>query len=250
MGQPGPVNEYQKSFNIICDFDGTITPMDSTDLILSRFALPQWEDIEQQWVSGLISSRECMYRQVGLLRVDKKSLDNLIDEIPLTPGFEEFIVFTGSLGLKPHIISDGLDYVIRRVLSHHQIQNIQITANRLAFTDDGFSLAFPHGRSDCGSGVCKCAAAADRAGLTLLIGDGRSDLCLAGRADLVLARRGLVLEKHFLEKNRTCVSYDNFFDIIDFFEKNLCQPNFSGFSQYYNPAGRISPFAETLEIKS
>lgn len=249
MDRPGPSNECLNSFNIICDFDGTITPVDSTDLILSHFALPQWEDIEQQWVSGLISSRECMHRQVGLLRVDKKSLDNLIDEIPLIPGFEEFIIFTDSLGFKPRIISDGLDYVIRRVLSNHQIQNIQITANRLVFTGDGFDLEFPHSRPDCGSGVCKCAAAADRAGLTLLIGDGRSDLCLAGWAYLVLARREMVLEKHCLEKNRTCVSYDNFFDIINFFEKSLCHPHFSGFSQYNNPAGRISPFAETLEIK-
>jgi Uncharacterized conserved protein, possibly involved in methylthioadenosine recycling len=31
-------------YNIICDFDGTIAEADTTDLILSRLALPQWEE--------------------------------------------------------------------------------------------------------------------------------------------------------------------------------------------------------------
>lgn len=249
MGQTGPGNGYLGSFNIICDFDGTITPTDSVDLILSRFALPQWEEVERQWASGLISSRECMYRQVRLLRTDKKSLDALIDEIPLTPGFQEFIAFAGRLGLRLRVVSDGLDYVIGRVLASHQIWNIQVTANRLLFTEDGLGLEFPYGRSDCGSGVCKCAVAADAAGLTVLIGDGRSDLCLAGQADFVFARRGLFLERHCREQRRPHLAYDNFYDIMEFFEKNLYQPRFAGFSQYRNPAGRPSPLAEALEIK-
>jgi len=252
MGRPGPVDGYRNKVNIICDFDGSISPVDSTDLILSRFARPQWAEVEQQWVDGLISSRECMYQQVGLLRTDQRSLDALIDEIPLTPGFEEFINFAGHrFGLRPRIVSDGLDYVIGRVLAAHGIRDLKITANRLLFTEDGFDLEFPYGRSDCGSGVCKCAVASEApgglcsAGPTILIGDGRSDLCLADRADFVFARRGLILERHCREQNRPYAPYDSFFDIMNFFEKNVCPLPLAGFSQ----AGRPAPFTAALEIK-
>jgi 2-hydroxy-3-keto-5-methylthiopentenyl-1-phosphate phosphatase len=46
-----------------------------------------------------------------------------------------------------------------------------------------------------GSGTCKCAVAQRLAvtagGPVVLIGDGRSDMCLAGRADYVFAKGSL-----------------------------------------------------------
>lgn len=247
MGRPGPFDGYRQAINIICDFDGTISPLDTTDLILSRFALPQWEEVERQWVSGLISSRECMYRQVGLLKTDKRSLDALIDEIPLTPGFEDFMAWAGELGLRPRIISDGLDYVIGRVLAAHGLRDIQVWANRLLITERGFGLEFPHGRSDCGSGVCKCAVAAESAGPIILIGDGRSDLCLADQADFVFARSGLQLERYCREKKRPHASYGSFHDVMTFFEKRVRRSDLAGFRQI---AGRASvALAAAPEIK-
>lgn len=218
---------YSSPFNLICDFDGTISSVDSTDLILSRFAPSQWEDVERQWESGRISSRECMFRQVGMLKMTRESLNSALDEIPLTPGFAEFVAFAENYGLKPRIVSDGLDYAIKRILAAHQLKNIPIVANHLVFTEQGLKLEFPYSRSTCGSGVCKCAVA-EAPGLMVLIGDGRSDLCLADRADFVLARRGHLLEKHCLANGRPFASYQNFFDIIDFFEKILDQPRLGG----------------------
>lgn len=223
MNESGSGYTDRSPFNIICDFDGTITPLDTTDLILSQFAPPQWEEVEHEWVSGRISSRECMYRQVGMLTVTPEALNRLLDEIPLTPGFEAFVAFTETCGLKPHIVSDGLDYVIRRIMAARRLQDVPVTANRLKFTAGGLKLEFPHSRTTCGSGVCKCAAA-EAPGLMILIGDGRSDLCLADRADFVLARRGQLLEKHCLATGRSFFGYHNFYDIIDFFEKILDRP--------------------------
>ncbi|MDR1084041.1 MAG: MtnX-like HAD-IB family phosphatase [Deltaproteobacteria bacterium] len=214
------------SCSITCDFDGTVTPADTTDLILARFALPQWEEVEAQWVSGQISSRECMHRQVGLLRADEKSLNALIDEIPLTDGFEKFMLFAEKHDLRPRIVSDGLDYVIRRVLSNHGFSEIPVIANRLMLTGDGFDLEFPHSSSACGSGVCKCAAVAAESGRrTILIGDGRSDICLSDQTDLVMARQGMPLESHCREKGRPYKSFSNFFDIITLFEDGLTEPS-------------------------
>lgn len=242
-------HKRQDSFEVLCDFDGTVTLVDTTDLILSRFAAPQWEEVERQWVSGLISSRECMYRQVKMMSADIESLNNLIDTIPITPGFEEFVSFGEKFQIRPRIVSDGLDYVIKRVLASRQILNIELTANRLLLSDDGFELEFPYSRSYCGSGVCKCSVAGAAAkGVMILIGDGRSDLCLAGQADFVFARRGQVLEEYCREKKRPYAVYDDFFDIMAFFDKNFSQPHLADFSRYNNPAGPIPSYAGQLEI--
>jgi len=230
-------NNYYGSLNIICDFDGTITPVDCTDMILSRFAMPQWEEVEAQWVAGQITARECMSRQICMLRTDSQSLNHFLDTIPLTKGFEEFVAFVEKCGVGLRIVSDGLDYVIRRVLDNHGLHNIPFTANHLKFNNRGFELEFPHSRPNCTSGVCKCAVAANGRGKTVLIGDGQSDHCLASKAELVLAKHGQSLERHCRENGLPYASYNTFYDVINFFEKNLNQLNFNGFNQNLSQFG-------------
>ena len=76
--------------SVICDFDGTITLKDSTDLLLRRFAGPAWLDIEKEWLAGQIGSRECLERQLQLARADEEDLTILLEEIPLDPAFPAF----------------------------------------------------------------------------------------------------------------------------------------------------------------
>jgi 2-hydroxy-3-keto-5-methylthiopentenyl-1-phosphate phosphatase len=57
--------------------------------------------------------------------------------------------------------------------------------------DDRWRLAFPHARDDCRSaaGNCKCVPLADDSEtISILLGDGRSDICAAESANLVLAK--------------------------------------------------------------
>ena len=55
-------------WHIVCDFDGTVTRTDAVDNILERFADPSWEAIEDEWLSGKIGSRECLGRQLALVK--------------------------------------------------------------------------------------------------------------------------------------------------------------------------------------
>ncbi|HML34761.1 MULTISPECIES: MtnX-like HAD-IB family phosphatase [Sporomusa] len=201
------------SFSIICDFDNTITSMDTTDALLSRFASPEWEEIERQWVAGHITARECMAQQIGMLDLNLADLHNFLDKISLAKGFKEFIAFVRRQKIDLTVVSDGLDYVIRHVLARHGLQDIPIIANQLRIIESGYELAFPHSRENCGSGVCKCAAAASQSPV-ILIGDGCSDFCLASRAALVLAKRGLSLEAYCRENSLNYLPYDDFYKII------------------------------------
>lgn len=200
----------------MCDFDGTVVPLDVTDALLDAFAAPEWEKLERQWVEGQITAHQCMEQQIHLLQVSKTELDHFLDRIPLTPGLTEFVQWCQGCNLPFHVVSDGLDYAIRRILHNHGLGHIPVVANRLCFDAGGYHLEFPYGRQDCPSGVCKCACAADMAGKegsVLLIGDGLSDCCVAAQVDFVLAKTGQTLHRHCQEEKILHRTYDTFYDV-------------------------------------
>lgn len=189
-----------ETWRIVCDFDGTIALNDVTDVLLERFALPEWQAIEAEWKAGRIGSRECMARQVDLLRAEPAALDALLDDIAIDPGFPAFVAQARHLGCELLVVSDGLDYAIRRVLGRHRLGHLPIMANRLELIGgDRWRLAFPHATDSCakGSGTCKCRIAkaeieGPRQPLRLLVGDGASDFCCATSVHMVFAKDKLL----------------------------------------------------------
>ena len=179
------------------DFDGTIMQCDTTDFLLERFALPEWRSVEEAWAAGRIGSRECMARQVELLRVTPAELEAAVDTLQIDPGFEAFLDTCRAHRVGVVVVSDGLDAVIKSVLLKHRI-DVAYFANRLVSTGrDRWRLEFPHAKPDCAvqAGHCKCARTGAFPGATsIVVGDGRSDFCIAGQADLVLAKSKLLEE--------------------------------------------------------
>lgn len=180
---------------VLVDFDGTIVRQDATDLILERFALPQWRDVESEWVAGRIGSRECLARQIDLVRATEEQLDGLIREIEIDPAFSAFTQVCRDLGYSVVVGSDGLDRVITKTLDRAGI-DLPFVSNRLVQTGaDRWRVEFPNYRGTCevASGTCKCAIASPASALTVLVGDGRSDFCAAAQAKWVLAKGTLAL---------------------------------------------------------
>ena len=182
---------------IYCDFDGTVTTTDVTDLLLEAFADPSWREIEAQWQSGLIGSAICMARQVALMRCGRGALDSLLDSVSIDPGFPFLVAFCRSIGASLTIVSDGLEYAIERILGRAGFAELPIIANRLLFlSEERYAMVSPHASPVClsAAGTCKCAEVGRTCGNypTILIGDGRSDFCVAGRVDFVLAKDALV----------------------------------------------------------
>ncbi len=183
--------------HVYVDFDGTIMQCDTTDFLFERFALPQWRTVEEEWAAGRIGSRECMARQVELLRATPDQIDDAVAALEIDPGFAGFLALLKRLGISATVVSDGLDLVIEATLRRHGIR-VPYFANRIVWQGgDRWRLEFPHARPTCaaGSGHCKCARTEAHAEkLVIVIGDGRSDFCIAGRADLVLAKAKLIEE--------------------------------------------------------
>jgi len=182
--------------HVFCDFDGTVSTVDTTDRVLSRLALSAWEDLEADWLAGRMDAAACMRGQIALVQGADADLDSVLDEIELDPGFTDFAAWCASSGVPLTIVSDGVDYFIRRILARRGLGGLPIVANRLAGRTGERRLEQPHRREGCaaGSGVCKCdvatgSAVPDR--LMVYVGDGRSDFCVSQRADLLFAKDAL-----------------------------------------------------------
>ncbi|WP_062388059.1 MtnX-like HAD-IB family phosphatase [Pseudomonas abietaniphila] len=187
-------------WHIVCDFDGTITPTDVIDNILERFADSSWTDIEDEWLSGHIGSRECLSRQLALVRAYPAQLLAYFDSVQIDPHFPAFVEHALTLGATMDIVSDGLEQGIARILSRHQLPLLPIIANGLRQVDrDRWRIVFPHASDACraASGNCKCKSTS-HAKRVLVIGDGKSDMCVASTADFVFAKGTLAehCERH------------------------------------------------------
>lgn len=186
------------SWSILCDFDGTVTLDDVVDGLLQQFGLAGWQALEDDWRAGIIGSRECMQRQVALLDVSPGELDHYLDTVQIDPDFGEFVAAARRRGYSLSIVSDGIDYVIQRILQRHQLSDVSVSANRLlpASVPRRWQLESPFEVADCPGGTCKCAlvhkARAQASRRVLLIGDGRSDFCASAVADLVFAKAQLI----------------------------------------------------------
>jgi 2-hydroxy-3-keto-5-methylthiopentenyl-1-phosphate phosphatase len=179
--------------DITIDFDGTVTLGDTTDRMLDRFADPEWREVEAEWVAGRIGSRECLARQAALISASPGEIDAMLDIVETDLSFPRFIAQAHAMGATTKIVSDGFDRFIEPILARIGVK-ITLLCNRLISTGlRSWRAEFPHVNPDCSSesGVCKCASVA--AGkFRLLIGDGRSDFCVAQEADLVFAKGALI----------------------------------------------------------
>jgi 2,3-diketo-5-methylthio-1-phosphopentane phosphatase len=213
---------------VFCDFDGTVSVEDATDLVLSRFADPKWQDVEKLWKQGLIGSAECMRRQIALIRASRQQLDELLDTVSIDPGFLDFLSFCIKHGLPVAIVSDGVDYFIKRILARHGSHSLPIIANVLKHAPvdgrDAYSLSSPFAEPGCASraGVCKCRTIAGD-GPCIFVGDGRSDFCVSDKPDVVFAKGAL--SDFCTMRGIPFVSYDSFAEIPLILEEML--PDFA-----------------------
>jgi 2-hydroxy-3-keto-5-methylthiopentenyl-1-phosphate phosphatase len=202
--------------HVYCDFDGTVSVQDATDFVLSRLADPEWRAIEQLWQDGKIGSGECMRRQISLLRATRRELDEVLCDVDVDPFFPSFIDFCAVRGVPVTIVSDGVDYFIKRILQKRGLSHLPIIANRLVVTSRGgqssYRLLSPHADPGCATtaGVCKCRSLNPH-GQRIYVGDGRSDFCVSAKPEFVFAKGELA--DHCTERNVRYFAYCDFSDV-------------------------------------
>ena len=135
-----------------------------------------------------------MEQHAALLRATPEELDAAIQTFRIDPAFPAFVDFCRHRSIDLTIVSDGFDRVLRAVLEREQV-SVRFFANRLDWQGgDRWKLGFPYAQPECRSrgGNCKCSHGVGRRGPCVVIGDGRSDFCMAQRADYVIAKAALL----------------------------------------------------------
>lgn len=217
---------------VFSDFDATITQLDVTDVILDRFADPAWHKVEEEWVQGRIGSRECLRRQMALVHASAQDLNSLVDSIPIDPGFADFHRWTRQAGIPFCVVSDGFDYVIRRVLRNCGVDGDLLNGSHLfasSMSVEGSSLTvdFPHWPAGCEHGCATCKPEVIRRvrgshAPVIFIGDGLSDRFSVTEADIVFAKDKLV--EYCKENEIACRPFSDFSDIVRELESSLRMP--------------------------
>lgn len=206
---------------IFSDFDGTITNVDVTDLVLTQLAHPSWRAIEQEWARGLIGSRECLERQMALVEASRGDLNALVDSISIDPGFPRFSRYLLSRKIPFYVLSDGFDYIIRRVLRRSVLKRRlrnggDLFASGLKVSGRRVLTTFPFSGPPCEHDCATCKATIIRRlrrdhAPVIFIGDGLSDRFAAEASDLVFAKRGLMA--YCREKSIPCRVFETFADV-------------------------------------
>lgn len=184
---------------LFIDFDGTISKRDVIDCILEEFADKRWLELEDKWLAGAIGSRECLRRQFALVRAAPEELNEFLDTLELDEGFLPLLHFCFESDIKIHIVSDGFDYYIRRMLAQNLensgwLNEINVWANTLTTTGaNGWRADFPYLPETCGDGCATCkpevmAINNPYAAPSIFIGDGWSDRFAARAASVVFAK--------------------------------------------------------------
>jgi 2-hydroxy-3-keto-5-methylthiopentenyl-1-phosphate phosphatase len=171
---------------LVLDWDGTCTEVDSLHMVLERFGDPRvYDRVEGQLQRGEISYRDLMEKEFSTVHSPVQAVaEFLVDEVRLRPGFHELV-----RAHDPIVLSSGFHELIEPVLAREGV-TVELRANRLAPAPDGWRIRW---RDDAPCPVCGdlCKRRGVPAGQVAFVGDGYSDRCAALACDRVFARNSL-----------------------------------------------------------
>ena len=205
---------------IYCDFDGTVTEKDNIISIMKAFAPPEWEPIKDRVLSGAVSIRQGVGEMFSLLPSQKKREieEFVLQQAKIREGFGEFTTFAMEEGIPLYIVSGGIDFFVRPVLSRFE-PFAGIYCNGSDFNGDTIRILWPHSCDGLCSNDCGCCkpSVIRRLGhlddcYKIVIGDSVTDLEAAKQADFVIARD--LLKEKCEEWGLYHASFEDFHDCI------------------------------------
>lgn len=185
----------------------------------------KWAEVIRNFEEQKIGARECFLAECGLIQdFDLNEFNRIIDSQRLDPMFVSFYDFCTLNNIPFVILSEGMDYYIKRILNNYGL-NIPFYSNKLVFSynQNKLGLEFPFADSDCNKcGTSKRNILMNQTAddeISVFIGDGFSDTCVVNYADIVFAKKSLA--SYCWKNNITYHEYQTFGDIRKKIEKLL-----------------------------
>jgi 2,3-diketo-5-methylthio-1-phosphopentane phosphatase len=204
---------------LVLDFDGTVTRKDIGDEVCERFATPEWKQIDDLWVRNEITLAEAQRRMWGLTRATREQAIAFVREVgELRAGLDGLFAAVQQVGGAVWLASGGFDFYIEALLGERLARFERAWFNKAEFASGGIDVSFPHVDFTCARvPVCKgriCDLARESAERVIFVGDGASDRCAVGHADLLFAVRDGLLARHCDAESVAYRPFDTFDDIV------------------------------------
>jgi 2-hydroxy-3-keto-5-methylthiopentenyl-1-phosphate phosphatase len=207
-----------RPFIVVCDFDGTATVEDVTNII--------WDThLDYDWRATLVPpSREGRWTALemiargyaGVRAGAEQLLAEVRPRVRLREGWAELVALCDERRWPLEVLSHGLRFYIREILP----PGVAITCFEGTLDGDGgWRVSLPAGMSLAPGEDFKTRVVADLKArhpdhATAYVGDGRLDFPAASRCDRVYAVRGSALAVHCRKANVPFVEFDTFAEVV------------------------------------
>ncbi len=203
--------------SVFCDFDGTVAVNDVGNEFFKRFG--EFEPFHTELINGDISIKNYYNKVIESLKIGLTSdeIENFALENAIDPYFLKFFEFCFSKNIDVTIVSDGFDVYIKPILKKNKLENLKIFCNLLFADVQGrIKPVFPLADESCNCNSASCKRNAmlsclDENTISVFVGDGFSDYCIAEHADVVFAKKNLAA--YCNEKRIPHYPFSNFFDV-------------------------------------
>ncbi len=211
------MNQQDRAVAVLCDFDGTVTQIDVTNALYLKFGDEVCKAAMNRWLRGEITTPQELRTCFPRMHARKEEMEAFLDTVPLDPGFERLVWFCRERGYRFAVLSDGLRWYIERILRRYGFDGLTVYANEIDFQEDGVRLSFPYhdpALPKRGTAKPNIVRRYQREGMGVaFIGDGLSDVEVAGVADVLYAK-GRFLE-HCREHEIPAIPFSELREVVE-----------------------------------
>lgn len=201
---------------VLCDFDGTISATDITNIVWDEFGIPNWRDkLLPPYRAGKTTTLDLMSEGWRAIAVSEAQLlDYVRPLVKLREGFAELREFCAQRRWEFYVVSCGLEWYLRAFLP----ADIRYVCYKASF-NQGWDVTLP---SDCTlpAGVDFKVFQMERLRQKhpgeeiVFIGDGRNDFPIARKADRAFAVKGSTLAALCAEHGIACPEFTTFHEVM------------------------------------
>ena len=209
---------------IYTDFDGTITKIDSLNMVLDEFAVSDWRSIEDKVTAHELSEKEALQAEFDLVHVPlNNAIQFLKKNAIIDPTFKSFAEWCKTNKIELIILSGGFKEFIDTIFNKFGINGLKVYSNSLKIENNSWRIIqseLPKIKDLCNHCKTNHIKESQKNGFKIVyIGDGNTDRCPAENADIVFAKDSLA---DYLElKKIKYFKYQNFSDIQDILNNDI-----------------------------
>lgn len=201
---------------IFTDFDGTITKIDTLNLVLDEFADGDWREIENKVTHHILTEKEALQAEFDLVNASYEPvIQFLLEHVEIDETFIEFTEWCKLNNIELVVLSGGFKEFIQVVFKRFGVKEIPFYSNSVQVINNEWKIiqsSLPKINNLCNH--CKTNHLIEvkkSEKKVIYIGDGNTDRCPAENADIVFAKNELA--KYLKKKNKLFYNYKNFKDI-------------------------------------